>query len=134
MASIIKETVIDRTVADVWDAVRDFGAVHERLAPGFLTECHLDGDDVRVVTFANGAEAREVLVGLDDTAHRLAYTVVAGPLGFAQHSASVQVLPADNGRSRFVWITDVLPEEAADEVEALMAQGIAAIRETLQPA
>jgi hypothetical protein len=38
----------------VWDAVRDFGALHHRLVPGFVVEARLEGDD-RVVTFFNGA-------------------------------------------------------------------------------
>ena len=50
MATIIKEILIDARPDDVWDAVRDFGQVHKRLVPGFVTECRLDGD-ARVVTF-----------------------------------------------------------------------------------
>lgn len=34
MTSIIREAHIDTPVADVWDAVRDFGAVDRRLPPG----------------------------------------------------------------------------------------------------
>ena len=49
MATIIKEILIDARPDDVWDAVRDFGQVHKRLVPGFVTECQLEGD-TRVVT------------------------------------------------------------------------------------
>ncbi|TMG96892.1 MAG: SRPBCC family protein, partial [Betaproteobacteria bacterium] len=38
MASIHKEIVIDAPARDVWDAVRDVGAVHRRLVPGVLTD------------------------------------------------------------------------------------------------
>lgn len=61
MASIHNDIPLNASARDVWDAVRDFGALHERLVPGFVTACTLDGD-ARVVTFANGSVAREVLV------------------------------------------------------------------------
>ncbi len=131
MATIIKEVDIERTAEEVWDAVQDFMAVHERLAPGFLTESRSENDDIRVVTFANGAVAREALVGIDKGAKRLCYTVLESPLRFSNHSASVQVFDAGGARSRFVWITDVLPHETADRVDELMTQGIAAIQRTL---
>ncbi len=34
MASIHQEIVIEASPEHVWDAVRDVGAIHERLAPG----------------------------------------------------------------------------------------------------
>jgi hypothetical protein len=37
MASIVREVVIAAPAAPCWDAIRDFGALHERLAPGFVT-------------------------------------------------------------------------------------------------
>lgn len=131
MATIIKETVIDAPTNAVWDALRDFGALHERLVPGFVTAAELRGD-VRVITFFNGAVAHERLVGIDDEVRRLAYTVVEGPLAATHHNASAQVLPADRGRSRFVWVADVLPDELAPAMSGLMEQGIAVIKATLE--
>ena len=64
MASIHKDIIIDASPNDVWDAVRDFGAVHRRLVPGFVLDSRLDGD-ARIVTFANGMVARELLVDCD---------------------------------------------------------------------
>ena len=63
MASIHKDIPIDAAPDDVWAAVRDFGAVHKRLAPGFVIDARLEGD-ARIVTFANGTVARELLVDL----------------------------------------------------------------------
>jgi hypothetical protein len=132
MASIIKEVVIDARPADVWDALRDFGAVHTRLAHGFVVDCELDGPDCRLVTFPNGAVAREVLVGVDNSAQRLAYSVVEGPLETTHHNASAQVVSQGPDRSRFVWITDVLPDSAAAVIDELMDRGIGAIKQTLE--
>jgi citrate lyase alpha subunit len=132
MASIIRDTVVDVDGAAAWDALRDFGAVHERLAPGFLVACETDGPGVRVVTFADGAVVREVLVGADDAARRLAYTVVEAPLVATHHNASAQVVDDGEGRCRFVWITDVLPDDVAPRIAQLMDSGIAVIKETLE--
>jgi len=131
MASIIRETYIDAPAGEVWDAVRDFGAVDKRLVPGFVIESRMDGDTTRVVTFFNGRQAREVLVGIDDEARRLAYSVVEGPLGATHHNSSAQVFAVGEHASRFVWTTDVLPDELGAYVGELMDGGIAVIKQTL---
>ena len=130
MATIIKEALVDAPADAVWAALRDFGAVHRRVAPGFVVDSRLDGD-VRTVTFFNGAVAREALVGVDDDARRLAYAVVESGLGLRHHNASASVLAEGDGRSRFVWVTDVLPDEAAPVVAGMMEQGIDVMRRTL---
>ncbi|MGH9185409.1 MAG: SRPBCC family protein [Acidimicrobiales bacterium] len=134
MASVIKEIHIDARPEEVWAALRDFAAVHERLVPGFVVDSHLDGDDTRVVTFFNGVVAREVLVGVDDEARRLAYTVVESPMPTTHHNASAQVFADSEGGSRFVWITDVLPDEFAAGIGDLMQHGIGVIKQTLEGA
>src|SRR5947199_9812639 len=99
MASIHKEIIIDASNADVWDALRDFGALHTRLVPGFVTDTKLDGH-ARIVTFANGAVAREILVDFDDTQGRLVYAIVSDRI--SQHSATAQVFAVRYGRSLLV--------------------------------
>lgn len=126
MASIYKEIALDARADDVWDAIRDFGAVHRRVAPGFLLDARLDGD-ARIVTFCNGTVAREVLVTCDDTRKRLVYAVASERV--KQHSASIQII-ADGDRSRMIWITDVLPNEIAPYIDGQMELGAAAIRKT----
>jgi Polyketide cyclase / dehydrase and lipid transport len=129
MASIHKDISIDAHPDDVWDAVRDFGAVHTRLAPGFVTDARLDGD-ARIVTFANGNVARELLVDCDDARRRLVYAVVSERV--KQHSASVQVLADGDNRSRLVWIVDVLPNEIAPYIDAQMDQAALAMQKALR--
>jgi uncharacterized protein YndB with AHSA1/START domain len=128
MASIQKEIIIDASPDDVWDALRDFGALHTRLAPGFVTDTKLDGE-ARIVTFANGMEAREILVDCDDAKRRLVYAIVSERI--KQHSASAQVFAESDGRTRFVWISDVLPNEIAPYMDAQMDQGIKAMQKAL---
>ncbi len=108
MASIHKEIPIDAEPEQVWAAVRDFGAVHRRLAPGFVLDARLDGD-ARIVTFANGTVARELLVDCDDARRRLVYAVISERV--KHYNASVQVLADGDARSRLVWIVDLLPNE-----------------------
>ncbi|MFL6650473.1 MAG: SRPBCC family protein [Sulfurifustaceae bacterium] len=131
MASIRKDLLIDASADDVWAAVRDVGAVHRRLAPGFVTDTRIDGD-ARVVTFANGVVARELLVDVDDEQRRLAYSVVGGRA--KHHHASMQVFPEGDGRSRLVWITDVLPHEIAVPIGNMVDQGCAVMKRTLDRA
>ena len=97
MASIHKSIPIDAHPDLVWDAVRDFGAVHTRLAPGFVTDARLDGD-ARIVTFANGNVAREVLVDCDDARRRLVYGIANERV--SHYSASVQIAADGEARSR----------------------------------
>jgi len=130
VATIIKEALVEAPAEAVWAALRDFGAVHQRVAPGFVLDAQLDGD-VRTVTFANGAVAREQLVGADDAARRLAYSVVESGLGLTHHNASASVAPEGDGCSRFVWVTDVLPDEAAPTIAGMMDQGLEVMRRAL---
>jgi carbon monoxide dehydrogenase subunit G len=128
MASIHKDISIDASPAEVWAAVRDFGAVHKRLAPGFVLDARLDGD-ARIVTFANGNVARERLVDCDDARRRLVYAIVSERV--SHYSASVQVLAEGEARSRLIWIVDVLPNEIAPYIDAQMDQGALAVQKTL---
>jgi hypothetical protein len=131
MASIQQHINVSTDPATVWDAMRDFANVDERVARGFVVESHPDGD-ARIVTFANGAVAREQLVDIDDVNRRLVYTVVDGPLGAKHHQASVEVRedPADPSRTHVVWVTDVLPHDLAPMIDGLMQQGAVAIERT----
>lgn len=128
MASIHKEFLIDASPDHVWDALRDFGALHKRLVPGFVTGTKLDGD-VRIVTFGNGTVAREILVDCDDAKRRLVYAIVSERI--RQHSASAQVFRENDGRTRFVWIADVLPNEIKPYMDAQMDLGAKAMQKAL---
>ena len=128
MASIHKDIIIDASPADVWDAVRDFGAVHQRLVPGFVLDSRLDGD-ARIVSFANGTSARELLVDCDDKRQRLVYAVISERIKL--HSASVQVIADGDNRSRLLWIVDVLPHEIAPYIDAQMDQAALAMQKKL---
>jgi carbon monoxide dehydrogenase subunit G len=128
MATIYREIAIDADAAQVWEALRDFGAV-ERLVPGFVTHCEVE-DGARVVTFFNGLVARELLVGLDERVRRVSYTSVGGRA--THHQASAQVFGDGTGRSRLVWITDVLPDALAEPIASMMDRGADVMKRTLE--
>ena len=131
MASIRREVLIEARGEDVWDAVRDVGAIHKRLAPGFVVDTRLE-DGARIVTFGNGFVVRELIVDVDDTARRLVWAAVGGRL--THHNASMQVFAEGEKRSRVVWIADLLPHELAGYVTGLMEQGLGVAKQTLDRA
>jgi hypothetical protein len=128
MASIRKDIPLDAHPDDVWAAVRDFGAVHQRLAPGFVTDARLDGD-ARVVTFHNGTVARELKVDCDDARRRLVYAIISERV--KHYNASVQVTADGEQGARMIWIVDVLPNEIAAYIDGQMDLAVLAMQRTL---
>jgi hypothetical protein len=47
MATIRKEILVEVLPEQVWSAIRDVGALHTRLVPGFVTDTQLE-EDIRV--------------------------------------------------------------------------------------
>ena len=129
MATIRKQRTIEASPEAVWDALRDWAAVHERLVPGFVVGSELDGED-RVVTFFNGAVARERLISLDEEERRLVWSIVDGP--FAHHNGAAQVHANEDGTTSFVWVADLLPDELAQVTGELMERGIDTVKQTLE--
>lgn len=131
MASIRIERIVHAPAEQVWDAIRDVGALHTRLVPGFVVDTVLEGD-ARLVTFGNGMTAREIIVDLDDARRRFAYSVRAETL--SHHSATNEVFDEGEGRCRFVWVADLLPDAAAPAVEQMMGHGADVLKATLEAA
>jgi uncharacterized protein YndB with AHSA1/START domain len=128
MASISKERTIEADPDEVWSALRDWGALHERLVPGFALDTRLEDGD-RIVTFFNGAVARERLVSLSDQDRRLVWSIVDGP--YTHHNGVAQVFDNGDGTTRFLWIADLLPNELAELTGELMERGIDTVKSTL---
>ena len=127
MASIRKTLLTQAPVSAVWDAVRDVGALHTRLVPGFVLDTVLE-DGVRRVTFANGAVVREPIVTIDEPNRRLVWTAEGGRT--THYNAAVEV--AHEGRAaRVIWTVDLLPDELAGAIDTAMAAGIAAMQAAL---
>jgi len=129
MATIHREIEIERSKDFVWDAIRDVGAIHKRLVPGFVVDCKLEGN-WRIVTFANGMTVRELIVSIDDKTYRHSWSARGEPL--THHNASVQVFSLGQDKCRIVWIADLMPSEAAAAITEMIQQGLAAMKQTLE--
>src|SRR6476620_7669298 len=128
MATLRRQIALNATAANVWSAIRDFGAVHTRVAPGFFTKLEMNGGD-RIVTFFNGLVARERLVTADDEECRLVYAVVEGRA--SHYNAAVQVFPEGDG-SRLVWTIDLLPNDLAPAIGGLMDHATGFMKKALE--
>lgn len=129
MASIHKEIQVRQTRDVVWDAIRDVGAIHKRLVPGFVTNCRLEGD-ARYLTFGNGMTIREIIVDVDDLHYRHAWSARGEPL--THHNASIQVFAEGESACRLVWIADVMPHEVAGAIAEMIEHGLKTMKATLE--
>jgi hypothetical protein len=130
MATIRKILELNVPAEKAWAALADFQNVHTRLAPGFLTGSEPDGDNVRIVSFANGTVARETLVTKDSSQRRLVYTIASERM--THHNASAEIVADGAARCRFLWTTDVLPDALAPYIEAQMGEGAKAMKAKLE--
>ena len=107
MATIRSELKTRVPASEVWSAVRDIGALHTRLVPGFVTDTKLE-PGARIVTFINGAVLREPIVTLDDKARRLVWTHEGGR---ARHyNGALHVTELTDGLTSVVWTAELASE------------------------
>jgi carbon monoxide dehydrogenase subunit G len=128
MATIRREIITAAQPDDVWEVLREVGALHTRLVPGFVTDTRLE-PGARVVTFDNGMVVREAIITVDDDERRIVWSASGGLL--THHNASAQVFPDSRGAARVVWIADILPDEAEGPIAAMIDRGMAVMKQTL---
>lgn len=131
MGSMTKEVLTDAAPDAVWGAVRDIGALHTRLVPGFVVNTELVPGGRRV-TFASGRTVDEPIVSCSDSLRRLVWTVRAEGFPFTHYNAYVQVHARAAGGSRVEWTADFLPDSAASILDGLMNAGATAMAHALQ--
>lgn len=125
----IKKIISTAAPADAaWSALRDIGQLHTRLVPGFVTDTKLE-PGARIVTFANGMVVREIIVAVDEGQRRVVWSAVGGSL--THHNGSAQVSSNASGETTIIWIADFLPDDAAATMDAMMEQGMAVMKQTL---
>jgi carbon monoxide dehydrogenase subunit G len=127
MASVVKTIHVSASAAAAWDAIRDIGALHTRLVPGFVVDTRLE-PGARVVTFGNGMVVREPIVALDEEHRRLVWSAEGART--THYNGSVQVFAEGDG-ARIVWIADFLPNDAKAGIDAAMTAGAAAMTKAL---
>jgi Polyketide cyclase / dehydrase and lipid transport len=128
MATIRSEIKTRAKPSEVWSAIRDIGALHTRLVPGFVADTKLE-PGARVVTFANGVTLREPIVTLDDEARRLVWTHDGGR---ARHyNGALQVSELGDGMTSVVWTADFLPDDIGGYMSKAIEAGMAAMQQSL---
>jgi hypothetical protein len=128
MATIRSALTTQAPADKVWSAVRDIGALHTRLVPGFVVATRLE-PGARIVTFVNGVTLREPIVTLDDATRRLVWTAEGGR---AQHyNAALQVASLSGGATSVVWTADFLPDELHGYFSRAIEAGMAAMQRAL---
>lgn len=129
MGTVVKEIPVGVSAEAAWDAIRDIGALHTRLVPGFVIDTKAEeGGAARIVTFANGMIVREPIVALDEERRRLVWTAEGGRT--MHYDGSAQVV-TDGHRVKVVWTADFLPHDARDVIDAAMTAGAAAMKRAL---
>jgi hypothetical protein len=129
VGTIYKELEVTVPAQFAWEAVRDVGSIHLRLARGFVSDTSLDGS-VRTVTFANGYVVQEQIITIDDFHRRLAYCSIGGKA--SHHNAYLQVHKLSDDACRIQWVTDLLPDSMESPLRQLVDAGSEAIRKTLE--
>jgi hypothetical protein len=128
MATIRSQITTHAPADEVWSAVRDIGALHSRLVPGFVVDTSLE-PGARIVTFVNGVTLREPIVTLDDAARRLVWTHEGGR---ARHyNGALEVADLPDGSTSVVWTADFLPDELHDYFSRAIEAGMAAMQRSL---
>jgi len=128
MATIRKEILTNASPDRVWDAIRDIGALHTRLVPGFVVDTRLE-PGVRTVTFANGMTVREPIVSLEDDVKRLVWTT-EGASFLRHYNGSAQVFERGSVTC-VVWTADFLPDTAGSQIGEFMEAGADAMKAAL---
>lgn len=131
MPTLTKEVLTAAAPELVWDAIRDVGALHTRLVPGFVLKAELVPGGRRV-TFANGRTVEEPIVSSSGSLRRLVWTVKAEGSPFTHYNGAVQVHARAAGGSRVEWTADFLPDSAAAILDGMMSAGAAAMTRALQ--
>jgi len=124
MATIYGSVTLDLSVDDLWAMIADVGGLSALL--DVIQESSASGDQ-RSCTLADGASLRETIVGVDEENRRVAYTITESPFPLEHHAASMQALEARDGKSTFLWITDLKPDGLADSFRQLIDGELASL-------
>ncbi|HYG86593.1 MAG TPA: SRPBCC family protein [Azospirillum sp.] len=131
MPRILRSTIVDAPVEEVWRILRDFNA-HRDWHPAVadsLIEGGMAPDAVRAVRrfrLAGGAVLREQLLMLSDRDHSLSYCILDAPVPLIGYVAQIRLRPVTDGNRTFWhWSCqfDCPPEREAEMVR-LVAEGV----------
>jgi uncharacterized protein YndB with AHSA1/START domain len=103
---IVKSTVIDRPVEEVWEVLRDFNG-HDRWHPAVADSVIERGQTsdrvgcVRRFHLQDGSELRELLLTLSDADMAFSYCLLETPVPLLNYVAHVRLAPITDGDRTF---------------------------------
>lgn len=135
MASVSERIRISAPADDVWQTVRDFGAIDEYLPP--VATAELSGQGVgatRTLTLEDGAQIIERLDGIDEDARTLRYSIIEGPLPIENYESTLSVTAIDESACEVRWasdfdVVDAPEDEVASTLAELYTAGLAGLNE-----
>jgi NADPH:quinone reductase len=131
LASVLKSTIIDAPIDEVWTVLRDFNG-HDRWHPAIATSRIEDGVAVDMVgavrdfKLQDGSRIREQLLALSDEDHEFTYCILQAPIPLYGYVARVRLKPVTDGRQTFwEWrSTFEPPAHRKGELVKLVGEGI----------
>lgn len=127
MATIRHHAQIDRTPDDVWKVVSDAGAISAWF-PG-IESSGVEGT-TRTCSMG-GSELVEEIVTSDDDLRRFQYRITDAPMPLEFHLGTVDVF-ADREGSLVVYSTEVLPDDAKQMFDPVIAGGLQGLKAHLE--
>jgi Polyketide cyclase / dehydrase and lipid transport len=127
MADGRAEVNIATSPDEVWALVGDFGGLADWM-PG-IDSCELDGDVRKLQTM--GIEVHEQLKERDDSARRIAYSIVQSPMPLEHHRATITVEEAGDG-SHVTWAYEIRPDEMMGVFGPVYEQSLQSVKERLE--
>lgn len=129
MATMRRETWIDRPADDVWALVGDAGAVTEWFPQ--MSAVKVEGNQ-RTIRLASGIELVEEFVAHHDM-RRFQYRLL-GPFPIVHHLASIDVLADGQVRCLVVYSTDVEPNALVLVLDAAVVDALANLKLLMEDA
>jgi NADPH:quinone reductase len=115
MVKVVRSTVIDAPIDEVWQLLRDFNA-HDRWHPAVAVsriEERRDPDEVGCVrdfALAAGGAIREQLLSLSDRDYSFTYCILDAPVPLDGYVATVRLKPVTDGNRTFWhWQSEFRP-------------------------
>lgn len=131
LQKVVRSTVIDAPIAQVWAVLRDFNS-HDRWH-AVVDKSRIENGEsasqvgcVRNFTLKDGNHIREQLIGLSDTEYQSTYTIVEATVPLRRYVATVTLKPVTDGdRTFWHWESSFeTPPGRERELRDMVAQGV----------
>lgn len=119
---------IAKPPAEVWALIGEFGGLDTWMAG--VDSCAVEGDLRTISTM--GMTITEQLVGRDEAARSITYSIVGEGAPVAKHEATITVLDGADGGSEVTWDVSVEPDEAVALFKDIYQGALGQVKTTLE--